>query len=138
MAKQSKGVSGVLAFNSQRRSKIRGRLTKKGLRIPQSAGYTCGVSVMSMIESLRKILGDDFTAQFSGGDYDIEEKDRAILHFIQKNHGFAGTAEIAEEINLTVQGAEYRLANLEEVGVVSSRVVSRDKVWYLTDFENNE
>lgn len=50
-----------------------------------------------------------------------------------KDGGFASTSEIAEELGLTVSGARYHLDPMQEDGVVDSRVVSRDKVWYVCE-----
>lgn len=60
----------------------------------------------------------------------LDKTDMEILYFIENHHGFAGTAEVAEEIDLTTNGAEYRLKKLENKGEIDSRVVSRDKIWY--------
>lgn len=61
----------------------------------------------------------------------VDEKDRAILDFIRDQPGgFAGTAEVAEEVDLTTNGAAYRLKKLRKLDRVDSRIVSRDEVWY--------
>lgn len=62
---------------------------------------------------------------------ELDKKDQSIIEFLQNNGGFAGTAEVATEIDLTTNGAEYRLKELEKDEKIASRVVSRDKVWYL-------
>lgn len=60
--------------------------------------------------------------------------DKEIKRIINEKDGaFASTSEIAEELDLTVNGARYHLDTLQEDGVVDSRVVSRDRIWHVSE-----
>lgn len=62
-----------------------------------------------------------------------DDTDNRIIQFIREKNGFAGTAEVADELDMTTNGAEYRLKNLKSAGDLESRIVSRDKVWHLPE-----
>lgn len=63
---------------------------------------------------------------------ELEDKDKRIVRFIRNSPGgFVGTAEVAEELGMTTNGASYRLKELKKDGVIDSRQPSRDEVWYI-------
>lgn len=65
---------------------------------------------------------------------ELDDKEVAILEYIEQQPGrFAATPEIAETLDLTTNGASYRLKKLEDKGEIDSRIPSRDQIWYVRD-----
>lgn len=62
------------------------------------------------------------------GRYNPKHPDEEILEAV-KEHEPAGTQEIADEIGIARQSADYRLRQLEESGQVSKKKVGRSLVW---------
>lgn len=45
----------------------------------------------------------------------------------------AATSEVAESVGVTRQGADYRLRQLEEDGLVRSKMAGNSLVWFVVD-----
>jgi len=50
-----------------------------------------------------------------------------------RKHEPAATREVAEEVGVTRQGADYRLRQLEDDGLVSSKMAGNSLVWFVVD-----
>lgn len=50
-----------------------------------------------------------------------------------RTHSPASTAEIAEEVGVTRQGADYRLRQLEDDGKVQSTMKGNSLLWMIDD-----
>ena len=63
-----------------------------------------------------------------------EVEDREILEqFVESGEPAFGANELAEMVDMSRQGVDYRLRDLEEEGLVASKIVSRDRIWWITD-----
>lgn len=62
------------------------------------------------------------------GRYQPEYSDEEIIAAVEKLEP-AGTQEIADELRIARQSADYRLRRLEERGKVSVKKVGRTLVW---------
>lgn len=62
------------------------------------------------------------------GQYKPEHSDNEFVRAITE-HEPAGTKEVADELGITRQGADYRLRRLEEDGKVSKKKVGNSLVW---------
>lgn len=58
--------------------------------------------------------------------------EQTIIETIQELEPRATTPQIAQHIELSRQGAGYRLRNMEEEGKVESETISRTKLWSVT------
>lgn len=62
---------------------------------------------------------------------DVAHTEDEFLDAVRK-HEPAGTREVADEVGVTRQGADYRLRKLRDEGKVQSKKVGRDSlVWML-------
>lgn len=66
------------------------------------------------------------------GRYEPEHDDSDILDAVQRNDP-AGTQEVAEELGIARQSADYRLRRLAETGKVSNKKVGGTLVWSVED-----
>ncbi|WP_135824607.1 winged helix-turn-helix transcriptional regulator [Halorussus ruber] len=66
------------------------------------------------------------------GEYDSDITETDILGVVRQNEP-AGTQEVADELGLSRQGADYRLRRLSEVGKVLSKKVGGTLVWSVED-----
>ena len=58
-----------------------------------------------------------------------EVEDREILEqFVQSDEPAFGANELAELVDMSRQGVDYRLRDLQEKGLVASKIVSRDRI----------
>lgn len=64
------------------------------------------------------------------GRFEPEYSDADIVEAVRK-HEPAGTAEIAEELGIARQSADYRLRRLLDEGRVSKKKVGNSQVWTL-------
>lgn len=65
---------------------------------------------------------------------ELDDTEQAILDFVEDRPGaFVGTAEVADHIGMTNNGASYRLKELKKKGWLDSRQPSRDEVWYIPE-----
>lgn len=58
--------------------------------------------------------------------------DEEVIEAVRK-HEPAATREVAEQLDIAHQSADYRLRNLREEGRVRSKKVGRELIWMLTD-----
>lgn len=65
------------------------------------------------------------------GRYNPKHSDEEILEAVEK-HEPAGTQEVADEIGIARQSADYRLRQLEESGKVSKKKIGRSLAWSTT------
>lgn len=62
-----------------------------------------------------------------------ETSDVEVLAVIDEHFAPAvGTADIADEVDVSRQAVDRRLRQLQEDGLVEKYLVARDVVWYLT------
>lgn len=73
---------------------------------------------------------DDDRERDSSGQYQPEYSDTEIIRAVEK-HEPAGTQEIADELDIARQSADYRLRQLEKGGEVSSKKVGGSLIWLL-------
>lgn len=62
------------------------------------------------------------------GRFEPEKTDREVLEAVRK-HQPAGTAEVAEELDIERQSADYRLRKLENQNQVESKKIGRTLAW---------
>jgi predicted ArsR family transcriptional regulator len=62
------------------------------------------------------------------GRYKPEHSDEEFVRAVVA-HEPAGTSEVADELGIARQGADYRLRRLEEEGRVSKKKVGNSLVW---------
>jgi len=66
----------------------------------------------------------------------LDETEREILNYVKSQPGqFVGTAEVADRLDITTNGASYRLKELRKKDRVESRQPSRDEIWYIPAVE---
>jgi len=58
----------------------------------------------------------------------VEHEDSDFVNAVRK-HEPATTAEVAEEVGISRQGADYRLRQLEDRGCVESKKPGHDLIW---------
>lgn len=61
--------------------------------------------------------------------------DEEVLEAVRESEP-AGTQEVAEELGIVRQSADYRLRNLRDEGRVRSKTVGRELIWMLVENEN--
>jgi len=66
------------------------------------------------------------------GRYTSIYSDEEILQAVAK-HEPAGTSDVAEELGIARQGADYRLRNLKSEGRVSKKKVGNSLVWFVNE-----
>ena len=66
------------------------------------------------------------------GQYKPKYSDKEFLKAVEKNEP-AGTSEVADELGIARQGADYRLRRLEKEKKVSKKKVGNSLVWFLND-----
>jgi DNA-binding MarR family transcriptional regulator len=71
------------------------------------------------------------------GQYETVYTDWDILDFLD-TEGFAGTQEVAEELNCDRSHAHRRLSALQEKEWVNSRKIGGSRVWTLSDAESKQ
>ena len=74
-------------------------------------------------------MGDD-RERNERGRYEPEQSDEEILDAVRK-HEPAGTSEVADELGIARQSADYRLRQLLEDGRVSKKKVGNSLVWFI-------
>jgi predicted ArsR family transcriptional regulator len=62
------------------------------------------------------------------GRFESEHTDEEVIAAVKK-HEPAGTSEVAEVLGIARQSADYRLRQLEERGMVSSKKIGRTLAW---------
>lgn len=72
-------------------------------------------------------MGDE-RERDDGGRFEPEHTDREVLEAVRK-HEPAGTSEVATELGIERQSADYRLRKLEEAGKVSNKKIGRTLAW---------
>ena len=65
------------------------------------------------------------------GRFQSEFDDDEIIEAISNMQPTAGTADIAEELGVTRQSADYRLRRLEEEGRIRKETVGRTLIWFV-------
>lgn len=75
---------------------------------------------------------DDDRERDSSGQYQPEYSDTEIIRAVEK-HEPAGTQEIADELDIARQSADYRLRKLEDQGKLSVKKVGGTLVWSASD-----
>lgn len=58
--------------------------------------------------------------------------DEEVLNAVRKREP-AGTREVAEELGIVRQSADYRLRNLRDEGRVRSKKVGRELIWMIAN-----
>lgn len=66
------------------------------------------------------------------GRYTAKHSDNEIVNAVRE-HEPAGTQEIADEIGIARQSADYRLRRLEEAGHISKKKVGRSLIWSVVE-----
>lgn len=66
------------------------------------------------------------------GRFEPEKTDREVLEAVRK-HQPAGTAEVAEELSIERQSADYRLRKLEKQAKVRSKKIGRTLAWFVEE-----
>lgn len=74
-------------------------------------------------------MGEDRERNESG-QFEPEYSDEEILEAVRK-HEPAGTKEVADELSIARQSADYRLRRLLEKGRVSKKKVGNSLVWII-------
>lgn len=72
-------------------------------------------------------MGED-RERDEGGRFEPEHPDEAVLDAV-RNHEPAGTKEVADELGIARQSADYRLRRLLDDGRVSKKKVGNSLVW---------
>lgn len=62
------------------------------------------------------------------GRFEPKKTDKEVIEAVRK-HQPAGTAEVAKELNIERQSADYRLRKLEKQGRVNSKKIGRSLAW---------
>jgi len=70
------------------------------------------------------------TKRDNPGSFDKQYSTDAIIDAVQK-HFPAATSEVADEIDMTRQGADARLRRLHEAGVVEKKKIAAALVWFV-------
>jgi len=78
-------------------------------------------------------MGDDRGGQ---GRFTAEHSDEDVLKAVRA-HEPAGTSEVADELGIARQSADYRLRRLEEDGRVKKKKIAASLVWFSAE-ENGE
>ncbi|WP_318566920.1 winged helix-turn-helix domain-containing protein [Salinigranum marinum] len=71
---------------------------------------------------------DEDRERNEGGRFEPEHTDEEVLDAVQK-HEPAGTKEVADELGIARQSADYRLRRLLDEGRVSKKKVGNSLVW---------
>ena len=66
------------------------------------------------------------------GRYNPEHSEAEIIDAVRK-HEPAGTQEVADELGIARQSADYRLRQLVDVGNISKKKVGRSLVWTVSE-----
>lgn len=53
-----------------------------------------------------------------------------------REHEPASTREVAEAVGVTIQGADYRLRQLEEEGLVASKLIGNSRAWWIAESDD--
>lgn len=75
-----------------------------------------------------RVMGEDRTRN-EGGRYESEHTDEEVLEAVRE-HQPAGTQEVADELGVARQSADYRLRQLLDDGRVSKKKVGNSLVWF--------
>lgn len=70
------------------------------------------------------------TERDESGQYSSKATDSEVIGAVRA-HDPAATSEIADELELSRQGADQRLRSLEEAGEVASKKVGASLVWFM-------
>jgi predicted transcriptional regulator len=65
---------------------------------------------------------------------DVAYDDQEFIDAVRNNEP-ATTKEVADDVGLSRQGADYRLRQLEDRGKVASKKAGHDLIWMLADDE---
>jgi predicted ArsR family transcriptional regulator len=71
---------------------------------------------------------DEDRERNEGGRFEPEHTDEEVLDAVRK-HEPAGTKEVADELGIARQSADYRLRRLLDEGRVSKKKVGNSLVW---------
>jgi predicted transcriptional regulator len=71
---------------------------------------------------------DEDRERNEGGRFEPEHTDGEVLNAVRK-HEPAGTKEVADELGIARQSADYRLRRLLDEGCVSKKKVGNSLVW---------
>jgi predicted transcriptional regulator len=71
---------------------------------------------------------DEDRERNEGGRFEPEHTDEEVLDAVRK-HEPAGTKEVADELGIARQSADYRLRHLLDEGRVSKKKVGNSLVW---------
>ncbi len=63
------------------------------------------------------------------GRFTPQHSDEEVIEAVQK-HEPAATSEVAEELNIERQSADYRLRNLYEEGSIDMKKIGASLVWF--------
>lgn len=77
------------------------------------------------LDNLEVLCGDCHGSQHNNPEEDYLEAVR--------EYEPAATSEVAEAVSVTRQGADYRLRQLEEDGLVRSKMAGNSLVWFVVD-----
>ena len=71
------------------------------------------------------------------GRYRKQHTDNEVLAAVQE-HEPAATSEVAAELGIARQSADYRLRNLREEGCIESKKIGASLVWFAPAKSGNE
>jgi hypothetical protein len=97
---------------------------KSGLYLPTSSHISSGDMPQLVPERNR----DEDSGRFQE-EYPPEE----VIAAIQRHGGYAGTADIAEEIGATTESAYAKLRAMEEENRVQSQLIGQSRIWEVTE-----
>ncbi|WP_460918340.1 helix-turn-helix domain-containing protein [Salinarchaeum chitinilyticum] len=66
------------------------------------------------------------------GRFERNVSDNEVLAAVEK-HAPAGTTEVADELGIARQSADYRLRQLQERGLVSSKKIGGTLAWMILE-----
>ena len=64
---------------------------------------------------------------------DVKYRDEGEYLSAVREHEPASTREVAEEVGVTRQGADYRLRALEEDGLVRKKKAGNSLIWFVVE-----
>ena len=67
-----------------------------------------------------------------GGEFEPEHTDQDILRVVEENEP-AGTQEVADQLGIARQSADYRLRKLHGEGRVNKKKIGNSLAWSLKD-----
>lgn len=102
---------------------------KNGLYHPTNSHITTGN--MSIVVPSRKRDEDS-------GRFQEEYPPEDVIEAIQKYDGYAGTADVADEIGTTTESAYVKLRAMEDQGDLESQLIGQSRIWEVAEEDDQE